>query len=151
REGVLAHGLGAHVIWVGLLMAALALGTEAWFFEPNSVHWQTIVFTVLAFTQLAHALAIRSEWESLLTQGLLSNVTLAGAVAGPVALQLAVVYVPAMNAMFATEPLRAWELAATMVISSMILLAVEIEKWIKRRLARGGSAPGDGGQTSLMR
>ena len=141
-EGVLAHGLGAHVIWVGLLMAALALGTEAWFFEPGSAHWQTIVFTVLALTQLAHALAIRSERESLLTQGLLSNVPLAGAVALTVALQLAVVYLPAMNAMFATEPLRAWELAATIIISSMVLLAVEVEKWIKRRLSRGGSGPG---------
>ena len=61
------------------------------------------------------------------------------------------VYIPPMNAMFATEPQRAWELAATMVISSMILLAVEVEKWIKRRLARGGSGPGQGGQTSHMR
>src|SRR5262245_45484678 len=36
-----------------------------------------------------------------------------------------------------SEPLRAGELAATMVISSMVLLAVDIEKWIKRRLSRG--------------
>jgi P-type Ca2+ transporter type 2C len=61
HEGIFAHGLGFHVVWVGVLMAALALGTEVWLFEPGSVHWQTMIFSVLAFSQLAHVLAIRSE------------------------------------------------------------------------------------------
>ena len=105
HEGVFAHGLGVHVAWVGIFMASLALGTQAWFFERGSAHWQTMVFTVLAFSQLAHVLAVRSERDSLLSQGLLSNRPLAAAVALTVALQLAVVYLPALNVVFVTEPL----------------------------------------------
>jgi Ca2+-transporting ATPase len=136
QEGVFAHGLGIHVAWVGILMAALALGTQGWFFGAGSAHWQTMVFTVLGFSQLAHVLAIRSERESLLTQGLLSNAPLAGAVALTVGLQLAVLYVPALNELFATSPLTLPELLVAVAISSVVFVAVEIEKWVKRRLDR---------------
>ena len=141
REGILAHGLGLHVVWVGILMAALALGTQAWFFDAASSRWQTMVFTVLGFSQLAHVLAIRSERESLFTQGVLSNVPLAGAVALTVALQIAVLYVPALNGVFATVPLTAGEFMTAIGIASVILIVVEIEKWLKRRRrGRDGSA-----------
>ena len=59
---------------------------------------------------LAHLLAVRSERDSLLSQGLLSNRPLAAAVALTVALQLAVVYLPALNVVFVTEPLTPGEL-----------------------------------------
>ncbi len=140
QEGVFAHGLGFHVIWVGVLMAALTLGTEAWFFEPGAVHWQTMVFTVLTFSQLAHVLAIRSDRQSLFTQGLLSNGPLAGTVALTLGLQLAVLYVPVLNELFKTEPLTPWELAAAATVSSLVFVAVEIEKGVKR--IRGGGGPG---------
>ena len=138
KEGVFAHGLGLHVIWVGVLMAGLALGTEASFLEAGSVRWRTIVFTVLTLSQLAHVLAIRSERESLFTQGLLSNVPLATAVALTLGLQLAVIYVPTLNVVFATEPLRFGELAVAVAISAVVFVAVEIEKWSKRRRAHRG-------------
>ena len=61
QESIFARGLGAHVLWVGPLMAALVLGTQAWSLASASSHWQTMVFTVLCLSQLAHVLAIRSE------------------------------------------------------------------------------------------
>jgi Ca2+-transporting ATPase len=73
QESVFARGLGVHVLWVGPLMAALVLGTQAWSLAAGSAHWQTLVFTTLCFAQLAHVVAIRSERESLFTQGLWSN------------------------------------------------------------------------------
>ena len=120
-------------------MAGLALGTQVWFFEPDSVHWQTMVFGVLGFSQLAHVLAIRSERESLLTQGLLSNAPLAVAVGLTVALQLAVIYIPPLNEVFATEPLSFGELAVALAISALVFVAVEIEKWVKRKRGRQSS------------
>jgi len=59
-----AHGLGAHAIWVGLLMAGITLSVEFWSTKMVNAHWQTMVFTTLCLTQLAHVLAIRSEKES---------------------------------------------------------------------------------------
>ena len=61
-------------------MAALVLGVQAIAIKRWSTHWQTVVLSVIAFSQLTRVLAIRSERESLLKQGMFSNKPLAGAV-----------------------------------------------------------------------
>jgi Ca2+-transporting ATPase len=134
-EGVFARGLGVHVVWVGLFMAALALGAQAWFVDVGAVQarWQTITFTMLCFVQLGHVLAVRSERESLFTQGLLSNKPLAGAVALAIASQLAIIYVPALNRLFKTQALSATELVLTFAGAAAVFAVVEIEKWFWRR------------------
>jgi Ca2+-transporting ATPase len=114
-------------------MAALVLGTQAWSLASGTSHWQTMVFTVLCLSQLAHVLAIRSERESLFRLGLLSNKPLLGAVALTFGLQMATIYVPALNDIFRTAPLSAAELAAAIAIASVIFVAVEVEKWVRRR------------------
>jgi P-type Ca2+ transporter type 2C len=141
-ESVFAHGLGIHAIWVGILMAALSIGTEAVTTRLGTPRWQTIVFTVVCFSQLAHVLAIRSERESLFSQGLVSNTPLLAAVLLIVGLQLAAIYVGPLNHVFKTEPLGPVELAATLGASSVVFFAVEIEKWIRRRTSRTGKASG---------
>ncbi len=131
RESIFAHGLGVHVIWVGLLMAAVTLGTQAWSIKIGT-HWQTMVFTVLALSQMGHVLAIRSEKESLFNQGLFSNLSLLSAVILTFGLQLATIYLPFLNPIFKTEPLSFFELVLCLVLSSVVFFAVEIEKFIKR-------------------
>ena len=133
QESIFARGLGVHVLWVGPLMAALVLGTQAWSLASASSHWQTMVFTVLCLSQLAHVLAIRSEHESLLSQGVFSNTPLLGAVALTFVLQMATIYVPTLNDIFKTVPLSPAELAATLAIAALVFVAVEVEKWVKRR------------------
>jgi P-type Ca2+ transporter type 2C len=133
QESVFAHGLGVHVLWVGPLMAALVLGMQAWSLATDSAHWHTMVFTTLCFAQLAHVLAIRSERESLFTQGLFSNRALLGAVCLTFLLQLATIYVPALNGVFKTAPLSLADLAWTLGAASVVFWAVEGEKWLKRR------------------
>lgn len=136
KESIFAHGLAYHIIWVGMLMGAVPVATQAWFFSTGSAHWQTMVFTVLCFLQLGHALAIRSEKESLFTIGLLSNKYLIGAVLLTLALQMATIYVPLLNSVFKTKPLSFNELFLTLALSSVVFIAVELEKFIKRRHIR---------------
>jgi Ca2+-transporting ATPase len=133
KESIFAHGLAFHVVWVGLLMAAVTLLTEAFFQQSKGGHWQTIVFTVLCLSQLGHVLAIRSERTSLFTQGLLSNVPLAAAVGFTFLVQLAIIYVPLLNRVLSTAPLTAKELGFALTAASVVFFAVEIEKWAKRR------------------
>lgn len=124
-------------------MAAIALGLQAFYLGGAPVaatgtdhpYWQTMVFTALCFMQLGHVLAIRSEQQSLLTQGLLSNRPLALSVALTVALQLLVLYTPVGNDWFGTVPLAAMDLAVCVAAALLIMLAVETEKWTRRRLA----------------
>jgi len=134
QESIFAHGMWQHMVWVGLLMAALTLLVQAWALRSGSAHWQTMVFTVLTLAQLVHVMAIRSEKESLFAIGLFSNRPMALAIIVTFLLQMATIYVPALNPIFKTEALDAGELAVCLMISSVVLLAVEIEKW----LVRGG-------------
>jgi Ca2+-transporting ATPase len=115
------------------LITALCLITQAWTLGHNGTHWQTMVFNVLTFAQMFHVLAIRSERASLFTQGLLSNWQLLVAVAITFVLQLAIIYVPALNPIFHTEPLGAEEFGFSVGMASLVFVAVEIEKWMIRR------------------
>jgi Ca2+-transporting ATPase len=132
-ESLFSGGLGAHVVWVGLLMGAVCLTAQWWGLRTGRQHWQTIVFTVLCLSQLGQALAIRSESRSLLDLGLLSNRPLLYALAITVTLQLLVVYLPWCNAIFRTAPLSLPELLLTLALSSVVFLAVETEKYLRSR------------------
>ena len=90
-------------------------------------------------------LAIRSETDSLFTQGLRSNLPLLGAVALTFVLQLATIYVPWLNPIFKTEPLDAWELALCIALAALVFVAVELEKAWRRQRA---CAPAPAGQAA---
>ncbi|MBI4710350.1 MAG: cation-translocating P-type ATPase [Nitrospirae bacterium] len=136
KESIFAHGLGIHAVWVGLLMGGIVLFVQAWSISTGHSHWQTMVFTVLCLTQLGHVLAIRSEKQSLFKIGIFSNKYLLGAVVLTFLLQMATIYIPALNPVFKTEPLTLKELLLTLALSSVIFIAVEIEKWWKRRMEK---------------
>ena len=132
EESIFAHGMWQHILWVGLFVGALSIGTQAWAWARGVEYWQTMVFTVLTVSQLFHSLAVRSERESLFSIGLTSNPAMLGAVLLTLALQLMVIYVPAFNPLFHTQPLPLPELLACLALSSLVLVAVEIEKWLVR-------------------
>ena len=132
-ESIFAQGLGVHIIWVGLLMGAVSIFTQTWFLKTGQAHWQTMVFTVLCLSQMGHVLAIRSERESLFSQGIFSNKPLVGAFMLTFVLQMATIYVPQLNIVFKTTPLTFGQLAVTLALSTVVFFAVELEKLVKRR------------------
>ena len=133
QETIFAHGMWQHMIWVGLLMGGICLLTQAWALHNGSAHWQTMVFTVLTLSQMGHVLAIRAERDSLFSIGVFSNPLLVFAVLFTLGLQMATIYLPALNSIFKTEALSMNELALCFVLSSVVFFAVEIEKWMIRR------------------
>jgi len=133
NESLFSHGMWQHMIWVGLLMAAITLFCQAWAYHSGSSHWQTMAFTVLTLSQLAHVMAIRSDKASTFSLGLFSNQYLAMAVCASVMLQMAIIYMPALNAIFKTQPLTLTELIICFTLASVIFITVEIEKWLVRR------------------
>jgi Ca2+-transporting ATPase len=123
----------AHIAWVGLLIGMLSLGAGWWYHAAGDARWQTMVFTTLTYAQLAHVMAIRSSRQSLFQVRLWSNPALLGAVALMAVLQLAVIYVPAWQAVFGTVWLSGADLALSLALSSVVFVAVEFEKWAIRR------------------
>jgi Ca2+-transporting ATPase len=132
-ESVFAHGMWQHMLWVGLLMGGTSLAAQVFAMSVGWTNWQTIVFTVLTFSQLGHALAIRSDKQSLFSQGLFSNRALALSVGLIVLLQLATIYVTSLNAIFRTEALSLPQLLFCLAMSSVVFVAVELEKAWRRR------------------
>ncbi len=136
-ENIFAQGLWQHALAIGLLMGGLCLAVQAWVLGAGgpdaSVRAQTMIFTVLTLAQMAHLLAIRSERDSLFSQGLASNWPLLGAVLLTLALQLATIYVPALHPIFRTMALSAADLALCFGAAGIVFVAVEIEKAWRRR------------------
>jgi Ca2+-transporting ATPase len=131
KESLFSDGVGIHIIWVGILMAGVTLGTQAWATSQGIEHWQTMVFTVLALSQLGHVLGVRSDRTFLYKQGLFSNPSLMASVALTFVLQMAVVYMPFMNEIFKTQPLSLKELGICLGLSVVVFHAVELEKLVR--------------------
>ncbi len=131
-ESIFAQGLGWHILWVGLLIGGICLGLEAWATQRGDPKMQTYVFTVLCFSQLAYAMAVRSEREFLFRQGIFSNLPLLGAVLLTGGLQLAVIYVPVLQGVFSTKPLSWQELGGCILLALVVFHAVEMEKLVRR-------------------
>jgi P-type Ca2+ transporter type 2C len=132
-ESLFANGMWQHILGIGLLIAGLCLGVQAWALSTGHAHWQTMVFTVLTLSQMAHVLAIRSERDALWQIGLASNRPLLGAVLLTFVLQMATIYVPILNPVFKTEALSLAELAICLGAAAVVGVAVEIEKAWRRR------------------
>ncbi|HSJ55094.1 MAG TPA: cation-translocating P-type ATPase, partial [Anaerolineae bacterium] len=148
-ENIFGRGLGVYVLWVGLLMGAVSLALGFWAWRTGRPNWQTMVFTTLTLSQMGNVLAIRSDRESLFTIGLLSNKPLLGAVALTFALQMAVVYVPFMQELFETSALSLADLAISLVLSTVVFIAVELQKLVARqREKRSGAPQRQGGEGS---
>ena len=131
-ENIFANGLGIHIIWVGSLLAALTIATQAYSIYIKDAHWQTMVFTVLCLGQLTYSLAVRSETESFFQQGLFSNKRLFFTVIFSFIIQLGIIYFPFFNKIFRTAPLSTGELLFCVAMAFVVFFVVEIEKWIRR-------------------
>jgi Ca2+-transporting ATPase len=143
-ESIFGRGMGLFILIAGgvLSLASLAgvlflylFSGQAWsVFAQNTENWQTFLFTTLVFSQLALALCVRSESNPLFRIKLWSNPSLLLALLATVALQLAVVYVPPLQALFHTRALSAWELAGVFGITVMVFVVAEVlEKLLVRR------------------
>ena len=133
-EHIFGRGMGVDIAWIGLLMGvvSLAMGYWYWLGSASEELWRTLVFTVLTFSQLGNAMAIRSEKESLFSRGIFSNPMMVGSVVLTFALQLAVIYWAPLQNIFRTTALSAGELAACLLISTIVFWAVELHKRIRR-------------------
>ncbi len=137
NESIFSGGLGFHIVWVGLSMAGITLGVQAWALANENTHWQTMVFTVLSLSQLAHVLAIKRDKSLIAESGFFNNMSLILAILFTFVLQLVVIYLPLANRVLKTAPLTIFELLVCIACAVLLLHAVELEKLIKKRLHKG--------------
>jgi Ca2+-transporting ATPase len=132
-ESILSGGMPWHILFIGLLIGALSLGTQAVALHHENPHWQTMVFTVLTFTQLCHVMVIRTGKQSLFTSSTWANPAMMGSLILTVLLQIAIIYTPLTQTLFKLQPLTGMELLTCILISSLVIPVVEVEKLLIRR------------------
>jgi len=131
-ESIFARGLGAHILWAGPLMGAIALVAGWLYWRAGDEAWQTMLFTVLTISQMFHVMAIRQDRDSLFRAGLLSNRLLLGAVLLTIVLQFALIYVPFLQNIFGLVELDLSHIVIAFAISSAIFWIIEGQKWASR-------------------
>jgi Ca2+-transporting ATPase len=139
---ILTRNTGIHILWVGLVMAALALwvgGSQYGLFGSTVLKvfsapgtWRTMLFSTLVFSQLTLGFAERSRHSSLIQIGLLSNKYMLFAVLLTFCLQIAVIYLPFVQGFFSTVSLSPAQIGICLGLSLIMLLAVELEKLLIR-------------------
>ena len=135
KEPIFGGGMGRDIAWIGLLMAAVCLSMGYWYWKLDSTsdsQWRTIIFTTLTLAQMGNALAIRSNRDSLFAIGPFSNRLLIGSVVLTFGLQLAVIYLPPLQAIFRTVPLSIAELSICILISTIVFWSIELQKLLMR-------------------
>jgi Ca2+-transporting ATPase len=99
---------------------------------------RTLAFSVLALGQIFHVMAISAgDRRSFFRVWFSKNKFMLYAVLSTIALQLAVTYIPFLQATFETFPLPLPQLALAFGLASVILFAVEIEKLLEKRTSAG--------------
>ncbi len=134
KESIFSRGMGQRILWIGMAMGLVSLvpGYLYWRMDPNGP-WQTITFTTLTLAQMGNALAIRSNIDSTFSIGFFSNRLMVVSILLTFGLQLALIYVPFLQTFFHTEALSLRDLLISLVISAIIFVIVELEKWWRRR------------------
>lgn len=133
NESIFSRGMGRDIIWIGLSLGLLLLSIAYHYWSIGQVNWQTMVFTTLALSRVWMAEAMRTDRDSLWRIGLFSNRPLLSAVAITLGLQMAVIYLPALQAIFKTTALSPIDLSISFLLSTAIFCMIEIEKWFARR------------------
>lgn len=133
NENIFGRGMGRHILLVGTLMATVTIGLGAWAWTNGNAAWNTMMFMTMTLMQMGHALAVRSNKQSLFKIGIRSNPALLWAVIITILLQFVAIYVPLFQELFGTEPLTIGELALSLALSTVVFWGVELEKLLIRR------------------
>lgn len=135
RNQSLFAGLTHRILLEGLLIGSISLLAYVCgrsFFDANPadpVIGRTMAFAVLSLSQLIHAFNVRST-HSLFQIGIASNRKMIGAFVVGLLMQVGVIAVPALAAVFKTAMLSPLQWGMVAVLSFVPLGAVEVEKML---------------------
>jgi Ca2+-transporting ATPase len=144
KEGIMNRLLIERTILVGLLISAgVVFNFLTSLHAGDSIEKaRTVAVTTMVFFQFFQAWNSRSELQSIFSIRLMSNPFLFYSMIAAFFAQLAVLYVPALQWVFRTEPISMDEWTQIVMVACTVIIAVEVDKWLRRRksAARAGGA-----------
>ncbi len=131
-ESVFGRGMPRFIVVFGVVLSIIALGAAFGLWREGDPAWQTVLFSTLVFAQLAMALSVRSEEESLLRTGLLTNKPMLLAIVVTIALQLVLIYWRPAQLVFNTTALTPRDLGISFALGMLVIVIVEVWKVVVR-------------------
>jgi len=134
-KSLLGADRGRQILWRGAALTALTLLPAYLLWDAGDNAWQSVLFTSIAFAELAGGFAMRSERVSLRRLGVFTNRALLSAVAITVALQVLLVAVPLTRGVLGLTPLSAAHWLLVITIALAYVGVIELDKALTRRRA----------------
>jgi Ca2+-transporting ATPase len=126
-------------LWMALPMAIGSLGIFMHYYRINIAFARTMALMSMAMFQWFNAWNCRSEKQSIFALGILSNPWLIAATIFVLLLQLSIIYVPGLQAIFKTVPLSIHDWIIICSVSSSIILCEELRKLFVRYQIKNGT------------
>jgi Ca2+-transporting ATPase len=128
REIIAGLGIGGLIALQGLIVLTWALDRG---FPIEKL--QTLIFTLVVFSEMFNAFNWRSDRYSVFSLGLFTNKPLVYAVMTTIILQLIVIYVPFFQNAFGTVPLSLSDWEVILPLASTTFIAMELVKYFSGR------------------
>ena len=136
-ESLFARGGLLNLLIYGVVIGgSTLLGFLLGWHEGGLREGRTFALTILAVSQLFHAIGMRDVDKSIFRMNHLSNKALLGSVALGLLLQFAVVQLPAVNRVFGTVALDAWQWLTALALALTPLAMHEILLLIRKAAGR---------------
>jgi potassium/sodium efflux P-type ATPase len=138
KEGIMSRVMFERSVLVGLLISVGIIYnfTNALDDGDSLDRARTVAVTTMVFFQFFQAWNSRSEHRSVFRINPLSNPFLFYSMVAALLAQIAVIYVPALQWVFRTEPLTGAEWVRIVLVALTVVVAVEVDKAIRRRLKK---------------
>ena len=134
-QPVLDTALIRRIVLVSCLLLAGAFGL--FLLELSQGHTlaeaRTVAVNVFVMVEAAYLFNCRSLTRGFWQQGLFSNPWIWAGLGSMLALQLAMTYLPVMNALFGTAPIGVAEWMEILAVALFSSLVVGLEKWLQAR------------------
>ena len=135
KEGIMSSTLIQRTVIVGIVIAAGVIYnfSNALNQGESLEKARTVAVTTMVFFQFFQAWNSRSEFQSIFSLGFTGNPFLLFALVAATLAQLALIYVPALQWFFRTEPFFLEDWIPIIAVSVTVILVVEIDKWIRSK------------------
>lgn len=136
NEPILTKGLLVRIVMVSMVMLAGAYGLFAWDQANGGSLEQsrTVAVNTFVVIEIFYLFNCRSLRHSILHVGLFTNRAVLCGVAAMLGLQLALTYIPAMNALFHTAPIPPQTWIQIVAVGLLAYGIVGTDKWLRRHL-----------------
>lgn len=137
KEGIMSSLMIQRTILMGIILAAGTLFMFISYLKSGASleKARTIALTTMVFFQFYQAFNCRSETQSIFKMSPMSNPFLFYSMIAAFLAQLAVIYVPALQWVFRTEPIATGDWLQILMVSASVIVVVEADKFLRRRKA----------------